>query len=109
MRRLAIAAIVVAALGLRADIVNCACDASHPESIAVRQCTLCREAEKQPADINVFFLKDKNPRKPNRWLALPRTHVHEPTDQLTPKARLALLNAAIEKAKCCGTINGAWP
>ena len=39
-----------------------------------RQCSLCREAEKQPADQSIFFLKDINPRKPNRWLALPRAH-----------------------------------
>ena len=38
------------------------------------ECGLCREAEKQPADAPVFFLKDINPRKPNRWLALPRAH-----------------------------------
>jgi hypothetical protein len=45
---------------------------SSAESMAKRECGLCREAEKQPQDTPVFFLKDINPNKPNRWLALPR-------------------------------------
>src|SRR5690348_6447177 len=51
-----------------ADISHCACDISNPETMAARECGLCKEAEKQPADGAVFFLKDSNPRKPNRWL-----------------------------------------
>jgi len=98
MRRLAIAAIVVAALGARADIVSCACDVSHPETLEVRQCSLCREAEKQPVDVNVFFLKDANPSKPNRWLVLPRTHERS-IDLLNNEQRASLLAAAIDKAK----------
>lgn len=69
--------------------------------MAARQCSLCNEAEKQPADQAVFFLKDINPRKPNRWLALPRVHaggLHHLHDM--PLAdRTALWTAAIEKAK----------
>ena len=81
-----------------ADVRNCACDLARPESMAVRECGLCREAENQPADAAVFFLKDINPRKPNRWLALPRAHIHALAG-MTPEARTALWNAAIEKAK----------
>ena len=81
-----------------ADVRNCACDLAKPETMAARECGLCREAEEQPADVAVFFLKDNNPRKPNRWLALPRPHIHALAD-FTPEARLALWNAAIEKAK----------
>lgn len=91
-------AVVGMALLLRADVRNCACDVAKPESMAARECGLCREAESQPADAPVFFLKDNNPRKPNRWLALPRAHVHE-LAAMTPEARLALWNAAIEKGK----------
>ena len=80
-----------------ADVRNCVCDLASPESMAQRECGLCREAEKQPKDIPVFFLKDINPHKPNRWLALPRAHVHALAD-LTPGDRLALWTAAIQKA-----------
>jgi diadenosine tetraphosphate (Ap4A) HIT family hydrolase len=83
---------------LCADVRNCACDLAKPESMAAHECGLCREAESQPADVAVFILKDINPRKPNRWLALPRAHTHA-LAAMTPEARLALWNAAIEKGK----------
>ena len=79
----------------------CPCDPSKPETMKARQCSLCVEAEKQPADIMVFFLKDANPRKANRMLALPRRHtsgVH-PMADLTPVERAAVWTAAISKAK----------
>jgi diadenosine tetraphosphate (Ap4A) HIT family hydrolase len=81
-----------------ADVRACACDVAKPESLAARECGLCREAENQPADVAVFFLKDINPRKPNRWLALPRAHIHGLAD-MAPDARVTLWNAAVEKAK----------
>jgi diadenosine tetraphosphate (Ap4A) HIT family hydrolase len=81
--------------------IDCACDPAKPASMETRQCSLCREAEKQPANVGVFFLKDINPRKPNRWLALPRAHgggqhhLHE----MTKAHRTELWTAAIAKAK----------
>ena len=81
-----------------ADVRNCACDVSKPDSMAAHECGLCREAESQPAGVAVFFLKDINPRKPNRWLALPRAHTHA-LGEMSPEAREALWNAAIERAK----------
>src|SRR3954451_16778978 len=69
--------------------------------MAGRQCSLCKEAEKEPVDQIIFFLKDINPRKPNRWLALPRSHdggLHHLHD-MPAEARTALWTAAIEKAK----------
>ena len=66
------------ALCLRGDIVTCSCDPARPETLEARQCGLCREAEKQPAGIKVFFLKDANPTKPNRLLILPRKHYPGP-------------------------------
>ena len=81
-----------------ADVRNCACDPSKPETMEAHECGLCRAAESQPADTAVFFLKDNNPRKPNRWLALPREHTHA-LSAMAPEARLALWNAAIEKAR----------
>jgi diadenosine tetraphosphate (Ap4A) HIT family hydrolase len=81
-----------------ADVRACTCDVAKPETLAARECGLCREAENQPADLAVFFLKDINPRKPNRWLALPRAHIHVLAN-MTPEARVTLWDAAIEKAK----------
>jgi diadenosine tetraphosphate (Ap4A) HIT family hydrolase len=97
--------LALAAFTGRADIVDCPCDASHPETLAARQCSLCREAEKQPADTQVFFLKDTNPTKPNRWLALPRVHDRS-FGQLTNEMRTALLHAALDKAKTL--FSGDW-
>jgi diadenosine tetraphosphate (Ap4A) HIT family hydrolase len=80
--------------------LECACDAARPESMQARQCSLCGEAEKQDAGSAVFFLKDINPRKPNRWLALPRRHLEKAhhLHELSPKERAALWKAAIGKA-----------
>jgi diadenosine tetraphosphate (Ap4A) HIT family hydrolase len=76
----------------------CVCELNNPESMASRQCSLCSEAEKQPAGAAVFSLKDINPRKPNRWLALPRAHQHV-LGEMSPEARLAFWQSAIEKAQ----------
>ncbi len=97
---------VLLALGLASQgalwaATECACDPAQPETMKVRQCSLCNEAEKQSADQPVFFLKDINPRKPNRWLALPRHHgsgLHHLHD-LSQADRNALWKAAIGRAK----------
>ncbi len=97
--RLAFAACLFAAA--RADVSNCACDPAKPETMKARECSLCGEAEKQPADIEFFVLKDINPRKPNRWLVLPRAHgeaghhLHDIHDSI----RTRLWKRAIEEAK----------
>jgi len=98
MPRLLIAAVLAATLGARADIVTCACDVTRPESMEARSCGLCREAEKQPASVKFFFLKDANPSKPNRWLALPRSHERS-IELLSEEQRADFLAAGIEKAK----------
>jgi diadenosine tetraphosphate (Ap4A) HIT family hydrolase len=95
--RVRVLLILLASVAL-ADVRNCACDAAKPETMVARECGLCREAENQPADVAVFFLKDINPRKPNRWLALPRAHVHS-LAAMTPATRHELWSAAIEKAR----------
>src|ERR1035438_4332636 len=101
MPRLLIAAVLVFGLGLHADIVTCTCDVTRPETMEARQCGLCREAEKQPAGVKVFFLKDANPSKPNRWLALPRSHERS-IELLSDEQRADLLAAAVEigRASC---------
>jgi diadenosine tetraphosphate (Ap4A) HIT family hydrolase len=98
MPRLLIAAMLAAVLAARADIVTCTCDVTRPETMEARSCGLCREAEKQPPGVKVFFLKDANPSKLNRWLALPRSHERS-IELLTDEQRADLLAAAVEKAK----------
>jgi diadenosine tetraphosphate (Ap4A) HIT family hydrolase len=92
-RFLLIAAMVA---GAHANVVTCTCDPSKPETLEARQCGLCREAEKHTDA--VFFLKDINPTKPNRWLALPRTHEHS-LAVMPESARTALWTAAAAKGK----------
>lgn len=80
---------------------RCKCDPARPETMEARECSLCREAEKQPREIGVFFLKDNNPRKPNRWLALRRAHdtgMHSLVD-VPLEERTRLWTAAIAKAR----------
>src|SRR5581483_10230872 len=79
-------------------IVTCECDHSRPETLQARPCSLCREAEKQPVDTAVFFLKDNNPTKPNRWLALPRRHYAD-LSHMNPDERAEFWKAAIAKAQ----------
>jgi diadenosine tetraphosphate (Ap4A) HIT family hydrolase len=88
--------------------LNCKCDVTQPETLKARECSLCTEAEKQPADLPVILVKDINPRKPNRWLALPRVHASGPhrLEDLTAEQRTALWSTAIEKAK--GTWGERW-
>jgi hypothetical protein len=84
-----------------ADVRGCACDIAKPETLEARECGLCRAAESQPAEPPIFFLKDNNPRKPNRMLALPRAHgtgQHSLAD-MSPQNRLLLWTAAIGKAR----------
>ncbi|MGB9612024.1 MAG: hypothetical protein ACPL7M_13725 [Bryobacteraceae bacterium] len=75
---LALAAALLGAAPTQADVSRCACDPSRPETLKERNCSLCVEAEKQPPDVEFFVLKDNNPRKPNRWLVLPRIHLPGP-------------------------------
>ncbi len=101
MRRLSILAALLMAGAAIGSATDCSCDTNSAELMQARQCGLCREAEVQPVDTNIFFLKDTNPRKPNRWLVLPRSHGtanHELHD-MTPAERTALWTAAIAKAK----------
>ncbi len=89
-------------LPMLADVAGCACDTSKPETMKVRQCSLCNESEKHPAGVEFFFLKDNNPRKPNRWLLLPRSHKHDGKGMLLDMSRderIRLWSAAIARAR----------
>jgi hypothetical protein len=75
----------------------CLCDVAIPETLEARECGLCKETEKQPADAPYFFLRDTNPNKPHRWLALPRFHGGHPQQflEMTPQQRTGFWTAAI--------------
>lgn len=92
--------LAVAVAPLPADVTNCACDVTRPETLKARECSLCVEAEKHPDTVAYFTVKDVNPRKPNRWLVLPREHTPGPHAlHLLPKeARTQFWHYAIEQA-----------
>lgn len=94
-----LAVCIALAPAAHSDIIShCDCDPARPETLKARECGLCREAEKQPPGETIFFLKDINPTKPNRWLVLPRAHEHS-LAAMTPEERTALWTAAIAKGK----------
>ncbi len=97
MHRL-ILCVSLAAAALAQNIIP-SCDCSSAGAAQRRECSLSNEAEKRPPAPGVFFLKDINPRKPNRTLALPRQLGHYRLDDLTPAERTRLWTAAIEKAR----------
>ena len=80
---------------------GCGCDVSKPETLAARECGLTREAEKHPPEVATFILKDINPRKPNRWLALPRSYQKNQylLSDMSSDERLKLWETAIAKGK----------
>jgi diadenosine tetraphosphate (Ap4A) HIT family hydrolase len=86
---------------LGAAVDHCACDAAKPETLKARECSLCAEAERQSAGGEFFVLHDTNPRKPNRWLVLPRAHGAgpHPLDEMAPAARLRLWRQVVATAK----------
>jgi diadenosine tetraphosphate (Ap4A) HIT family hydrolase len=98
VRQILFAIALFGAATLHADIVTCACDVTKPETLEARQCSLCREAEKQPADVGAFVLKDINPTKPGRWLTLLRAHDRS-LDTVPAETRAKLWSTAIAKAK----------
>jgi len=98
VRQILLVGALLWASSLDADIVTCACDVNKPETLEARQCSLCREAEKQPAGIAVFIVKDINPTKPGRWLAVLRAHDRS-LDTVPAETRAQFWSAAIAKAK----------
>src|SRR6266404_7945082 len=96
------AALILLLLPLgRADVRGCLCDIARPETLAARECSLCREVETRPAEPAFFFVKDVNPNKPNRLLALPRFHGENPQHLagMTADRRTAYWTAAMGKAR----------
>jgi CDP-diacylglycerol pyrophosphatase len=92
---------VAASLIVRGDVRDCVCDLSSPSIAETRGCSLCIEAARQTGSGAILLVKDNDPTKPNRWLALPRAHFDgsNPLVRMTAEERLALWTAAIAKAK----------
>lgn len=92
---------ILYALTLQAQSAKCDCDPARPETMKTRQCSLCAEAEKQTGADEFFVLKDINPRKPNRWLVLPRTHGEgdHPMHELPKDVRTRLWKFAVAAAR----------
>ena len=80
-------------------IVDCPCDHSAPATMTSRVCSLCGTADRQSEEI--YFLKDINPHKPNRYLALPKVHGkgYQSTKDLSPALRSRLWLRATERAE----------
>ena len=84
-----------------ADVRGCDCNLSDPGSMQKRECGLCREAEGQPAGVEFFAVRDINPRKPNRWVIMPKAHMpgSHPLHMMPKPDRDRLWNFAIAEAK----------
>jgi hypothetical protein len=97
--RFAVWVVLLATCGVRADVRDCACDLSLPGIAEVRGCSLCIEAAKHLSSERVILVKDSDPTKPNRWLALPCKTIDgaNPLAQMSAADRLELWNAAIAK------------
>ncbi len=80
-------------------IVDCPCDHARPETLSSRVCSLCGTAEDRTSE--VYFLKDINPHKPNRYLALPKAHRNgfQSTYDLSESLRARLWLAAAKRAQ----------
>jgi diadenosine tetraphosphate (Ap4A) HIT family hydrolase len=94
--------VATAALAAHAAIDRCGCDPAQPGTLTERTCSLTNEANKQAEGVEIFFLKDANPRKSNRTLALPRRivprEIHE-LRHLSAAERNQLWRESIKKAK----------
>ena len=94
-----------------ADMPGCGCDPADAKSMEARECSLSREALAQPSGKPVFFLKDINPRKPNRWLALPsvvRKGENTLSEMSSPGAAQSLDGRHSEGERALGRASGRW-
>ncbi len=80
-------------------VVECPCDHAKAGSMQSRVCSLCGTAER--ATEEVYFLKDINPHKPNRYLALPKAHAagYQSTADLSPRLRTELWRKAAARGE----------
>ena len=93
---------VVLAIGalrpeMHADVRGCFCDLANPEAAQLRACSLCVEAAKHPPTEHVILLRDNDPAKPNRWLAVPRAAYDgsNPLARMSEAERIELWNTCL--------------
>jgi diadenosine tetraphosphate (Ap4A) HIT family hydrolase len=91
--------LLIAASAVRGDVRDCVCDLASPAIAETRGCSLCIEAEKHPVAEAMFVVKDSDPKKPNRWLVLPRVRYDgaNPLSRMSAPERLAMWKSAIAK------------
>jgi diadenosine tetraphosphate (Ap4A) HIT family hydrolase len=79
--------------------VGCPCEHGDAASMGSGVCSLCKTADEQTED--VYFLKDINPNKPNRYLALPKAHVRglQAVGEMSAPERERVWTAAIQRAR----------
>ncbi len=80
-----------------AEIHSCGCEAAKPETLESRECSLDRAVRDDASANPYLFLKDINPAKPNRTIALPRANVVR-LSEMASDQRTAFWTAAIAKA-----------
>lgn len=80
-------------------VVSCPCDHADAGTLASRVCSLCGTAEQHTDEI--YFLKDINPHKPSRYLALPKSHSSgfQSTTDLSASLRADLWRRAADRAE----------
>jgi diadenosine tetraphosphate (Ap4A) HIT family hydrolase len=80
---------------------DCVCTLTSAGILETRACSLCLEAEKHPVSELVFLVKDNDPTKPNRWLAVPRAKYDgaNPLARMSSAERLAMWTMAIDKGR----------
>ncbi len=101
MKWICIIAALCCGLPLAADVSQCACDPSKPETMKARECSLCNVASQHKGEGKFFVLKDNNPRKPNRWLVLPVEHGEGPhhMHEMSTAERVEFWRTAINLGK----------
>jgi hypothetical protein len=93
--------LLLAACAGQGDVRTCACDLTSQAISEIRSCSLCLEAEKHPSTERIFLIRDNDPTKPNRWLAVPRAAAYDgpnPLARMSAEERLLLWQTAIAKA-----------
>jgi CDP-diacylglycerol pyrophosphatase len=84
-----------------ADVRNCVCDLTNPAVAQNRSCSICIEVEKHPAGERLILIRDNDPAKPDRWLAVPHEKVDgaNPLAAMTAEERALLWSVAVSKAR----------